>query len=113
MEITKRKNVPWQTLDSSDGWRVGLLGYCKRFSRVGELERHNLTREAFVLVKGEATVHVADKDLKVSSLAMEIGNIYTVDRGEWHHITVSKDALVVVIESSDTSQENTDIITFA
>jgi ureidoglycolate hydrolase len=113
MEITKRKNVPWQTFDNPDGWRVGILGYCKRFSRVGELERHNLTCESFILVKGKATVHVADKNLNVSSFVMDIGNIYTVDRGEWHHITLSEDALVLVVENRDTSEENTDIITFA
>ena len=42
---------------------------------------------------------------------MESGIIYNVPKGEWHHIVVSEDALVMVVEDSDTSKENTERVT--
>lgn len=39
---------------------------------------------------------------------MEIGTVYNVPAMEWHHIVVSGDATVMVVEDSDTSKENTE-----
>ena len=39
---------------------------------------------------------------------MENGIVYNVPKCEWHHIVVSEDALVMVVENSDTSKENTE-----
>lgn len=77
------------------------------------LERHNQTDEAFILVKGEATLYIADKEINVTEYKMERGALYNVPKGEWHHIVVSRDALVAVVENSDTSSENSDYLTLA
>ena len=34
--------------------------------------------------------------------------VYNIPKGEWHHITVSDDITVMVVENSDTSPENTE-----
>jgi hypothetical protein len=44
---------------------------------------------------------------------MEQGVIYNVTKGEWHGIVVSSDALVMVVENSDTTEENSDYIYLA
>ena len=44
---------------------------------------------------------------------MEKGVIYNVAKGEWHGIVVSSDALVMVVENSDTTEENSDYIYLA
>lgn len=113
MEIKKSEGNGWEIGALSDGWLVGLLSYGEKFSRLSALERHNLTDEAFVLNCGEATLYTADKDLNITPHKMEKGAVYTVKKGEWHHIVVSKDALVTVVENSDTSKENSDYLTLA
>ena len=41
---------------------------------------------------------------------METCKVYTIGRGVWHHITVSEDATVMVVENADTSLQNTERI---
>ncbi len=113
MEVKRGGYKQWEVGAQFEGWLVGLLSYGERFSKFSMLERHNKTEEAFILVKGEATLYIADKDIKVTEYKMEQGAVYNVAKGEWHHIVVSRDALVVVVENSDTSSENSDYITLA
>lgn len=113
MEIKKNTGKPWEICAQYGAWRVGMLAYGEKFSKFSMLERHNCTDEAFVLVKGEATLYVADEELSVSSHKMEQGTVYNVKKGEWHHIVVSRDALAIVIENSDTTSENSDYLTLA
>ena len=84
-------------------WKVGALRYNERFSRLGEMERHLLTDEVFILLSGKATLYT-----DTESVEMEIGNTYSVPIGVWHHIVVSEDALVIVVENRNTSIENTE-----
>jgi mannose-6-phosphate isomerase-like protein (cupin superfamily) len=84
-------------------WKVGMLHYNERFSRLGEMERHLLTDEVFVLVSGKATLYTESE-----AVEMEQGSVYTVPVGVWHHIVVSEDANVIVVENRNTSIENTE-----
>lgn len=84
-------------------WKVGILRYNERFSRLGEMERHLLTDEVFVLVSGSADLYTDEETLK-----MDVGTVYTVPAKVWHHIVVSKDATVIVVENRNTSIENTE-----
>ncbi len=113
MEIKRNEGKQWEIGAQFEGWLVGLLAYGEKFSRFSMLERHNQTDEAFILVKGEATLYIADKEINVTEYKMERGALYNVPKGEWHHIVVSRDALVAVVENSDTSSENSDYLTFA
>ena len=40
---------------------------------------------------------------------MEPCKIYNVPQGTWHHIVVSEDVAVLVVENSDISKDNTDV----
>lgn len=86
-----------------EGWKIGFLRYSERFSKFGILERHNETDEAFVLLAGNATLYTDE-----NSCIMENGVLYNIPKGVWHHITVSEDATVMVVENSNTSKENTE-----
>ena len=87
----------------SGAWKLGLLGYSERFSRFCEMERHLLTDEAFVLLDGEATLHTES-----GAVQMKKFTVYNVPAGVWHHITVSRDGKVMVVENRNTSRENTE-----
>ena len=39
---------------------------------------------------------------------MKQGDVYTVPAAVWHHIVVSEDASVLVVENRNTSKENTE-----
>ena len=87
-----------------EGWKIGLLRYSERFSSFKVLERHLLTDEAFILLLGSAVLYTETEQIE-----MEKGVVYNVPKGEYHHIVVSEDATVMVVENSNTSEDNTEI----
>lgn len=87
----------------SGEWKMGLLGYSERFAKLAEMERHLLTDEAFVLLDGSATLHTDSE-----SVEMEKHKVYNVPAGVWHHITLSPDGKVLVVENRNTSRNNTE-----
>lgn len=88
------------------GWKLGFLRYSQRFSKFTELERHLQTDEVFVLLEGTATLYT-----KTEKRSMKGKTLYNIPRGIWHHIVVSPDATVLVIENSNTTKENTERMT--
>ena len=93
---------------TTTNWKIGLLRFSERFSKPCVLERHLKTDEAFVLLNGSADLYIKKADETLEITPMENGVIYNIPKGEWHHIVVSRDALVMVVENSDTSKENTE-----
>lgn len=103
METIRHNNEGWKVLKEYEGWKIGCLRYSERFSGLGEMERHLETDEVFVLLEGDAVLCVENETMN-----MEKGTLYNVPKGEWHHIVVSKDASVLVVENSNTSKKNTE-----
>ena len=92
-----------------EAWRVAILRYADRFDRKNlcRLERHHLTDEVFVLLEGEATLIIGEK---CEECRMEAGRIYNVKKDVWHHIIVSHDARVLIVENDNTGIENTEYL---
>ena len=103
IEISSHIEDGFKVMTEFGEWKVGMLRYSERFSRVGEMERRLLSNEVFVLASGKATLYT-DKE----TVEMEMNTVYTVPVGTWHHIVVSKDATVIVVENRNTSIENTE-----
>ena len=103
IEVRKHTAEGFKVMTEYGEWKVGILRYNERFSRLGEMERHLLTDEVFVLVTGSADLYTDEETLK-----MDVGAVYTVPATVWHHIVVSKDATVIVVESRNTSIKNTE-----
>ncbi len=103
IEISSHCGEGFKVLHLTDGFKIGSLRYNKRFSEYKELERHNESDEAFVLLFGEATLYTEKETVK-----MKKQTLYNIPKGEWHHIVVSPDAEVLVIERDDVSLDNTD-----
>lgn len=108
MEKYTYNGEDFKAIISNDNWKIGLLKYSERFAKFGVLERHLKTDEAFILLKGEAVLYVRDEQNVINETKMEPEAVYNVLKGEWHHIVVSEDATVLVVENSDTSKENTE-----
>ncbi len=105
MQIFDYNGEDFSAVMKYEGWKIGFLRYSERFSAFRVLERHNLTDEAFVLLAGSATLY-EDRTPTV----MEPCKVYNIPKGVWHHIVVSEDATVLVIENSNTSKDNTERI---
>lgn len=111
MDIYSYNGEDFKAVLTTEKWKIGLLKYSERFSKLCVWERHMKTDEVFVLLEGNACLHIKDSNEKVSQTQMEKGFVYNVPKCEWHHIVVSPDALVLVVENSDTSKENTEKVT--
>ena len=101
--IGKFTGNDFQVMTQFEGWKIGLLRHSERFSACRQMERHLLTDEVFVLLSGSAVLYVEQEQIP-----MESNTIYNVKKGVWHHIVVSEDATVMVVENSSTSKENTE-----
>ncbi len=105
MQIFDYNGNDFKAVMSFEGWKIGLLRYSDRFSDFKVKERHLKTDECFVLLEGEATLYENDTPYK-----MEKSKVYNIEKGVWHHIVVSRDATVLVVENSNTSADNTERI---
>ena len=97
----------FDTLHVFDGWKVAFITYAEQYDELKLLKRHTQTDEVFVLIKGEATLYSADGEQPLVLTKMEKEKLYNVKKNTWHHLSVSKDALLIVVENSDTTKENT------
>lgn len=103
MEIYGHNGEGWKPLFDFEGWRIGMIHYDERFSKRVEDERHLLTDESFVLLKGNAVIYEENEEF-----VMEPFKVYNVKKGLWHHIVLSEDAEVLVVENSNTARENSE-----
>ena len=103
METHIHKGEGFQVLKQFEGWKIGYLRYTDRFSKYDQLERHLETDEVFVLLEGEATLYTEEE-----TCVMEKNVLYNIPKGVWHHIVVSEDATVLVVENSNTTKDNTE-----
>ena len=108
IEIKTYTGEGYLPLVDFESWRVAFLRRNERFSRLEELERHLETDEVFVLLEGSATLYTRADSGELCSFAMEERTVYNVRRGVWHHIVVSEDATVLIVENADTTKENSE-----
>lgn len=106
IEIFEYNGNDFKAVMQYEGWKIGLLRYSKRFSSLQQMERHTLSDEAFILLCGESALYIVDEN-NIKKYAMENGKVYNVKKNTWHHIIVTDKTTVLVVENSNTSQENT------
>lgn len=94
-----------------ESWRVAIANFGDHFDRerYHYLERHLLTDEVFVLLKGNATL-VTGKEFLETPLT--IGKLYNIKKGAWHALLMEKDAKVLIVENHNTSRENSEYYYF-
>ena len=107
MKICECADEGYRRLVENPVWTVAVINYAPRFDAANfvRMERHMKTDEVFVLLAGRATLVVGETMERVE---MEPTKIYTMEQGEWHHVLLSRDAKVLVVENADTCPGNTE-----
>lgn len=96
-------------------WRVAVLKFCEDLliENIVHMQKHLLTDEVFVLLKGSCTLFLAgdgEKTGELKKVNMRTGNVYVVKRGVWHNHIMSQDGEVLIVENSNTSDDNSPVI---
>lgn len=106
VEILNFSGEGYMPLVSYNGWRVAIINYKEslEIECFDSMEMHTETDEVFIPIKGKSTLYAGDSIRKIE---MEEGKIYNVRKNVWHHICMSKDACVAVVENEDTGKKNT------
>ncbi len=107
VEVLCYEGSDYQPVMSFKSWRVAFLNYGETQDEniAARAERHLLTDEVFVLLKGSAQLLIG-KDKK--RLPMELCKVYNVKQGVWHCVNMSRDAKILIIEEDNTSADNSE-----
>ena len=99
----------------NEKWTVGIKNWrpANDVTGIDCLERHNKTDELFVLVEGACTLVYANETengLVFDAVKMEKDKVYNIPATLWHNTITQKDTKMILIEDSNTSMENSDIL---
>lgn len=89
----------------SQGWRLACSDYCgvkNGLESFQSFEKHLNTEEAFILLKGDAYIVTAGKKKKPEKFSVRkmcLGQIYIIEKEEWHLSIFAKDTLVLIVEN--------------
>ncbi|MBQ9131922.1 MAG: cupin domain-containing protein [Clostridia bacterium] len=111
IEVKKFSGEGYFPLISYNGWRVAIANFCERLreENLCKVERHTKTDEVFILLQGEAVLHIG---MELNRIPMESGKLYNVTCGQWHAISMTPDTKVAIVENDDTGKDNTEYYYF-
>lgn len=104
-----------QRVFENEKWMVGIKNWkpANDITGIDCLERHNETDELFVLVAGSCTLIYANETnggIQFGAVKMEPQKVYNIPAALWHNTITQKDTKMILIEDSNTSMENSDIL---
>lgn len=91
-----------------EGWKIAYITSAEQYGELKVVKRHTQTDEVFILINGSATLFTADGDCPLEKTVLEKEKLYIVKKNTWHHLAVSDNALLIVVENSNTNRENTE-----
>ena len=111
LEVYDWSGEGFEPLVFTDGWQAALLNWEPLFDRrnLDEIERHNLTDEVFVLLRGKALLFTCPDGSALEAVEMDMGKIYNVPAGVWHNLVATRDVSFLIVENRDTHIYDTEI----
>lgn len=111
LEIKEFSGEGYAPLIAYNGWLVAVVNACERLleENICKVERHPESDEVFVLLEGEAVLHVGMERTRVP---LETGKFYNVRHGEWHAISLTPGSKVAIVENDGTGVENSEYYYF-
>ncbi len=114
LEIREYTGEGYNPVIDYDKWRVAILNYIDELlpENITNMQKHDDTDEVFVLLKGNCILYIAEGEEEFGTIYgedLKPYKMYNVKRSVWHNHTLSKDAMVLIIENKNTSEENSPI----
>jgi hypothetical protein len=111
LEIHQYSDEGYKPLIDYGEWRVAILRFISELlpENISKMQRHDQTDEVFVLLKGRCIIFLGEGVEHVSEIYaqdMEPLKLYNVKKSCWHTHTLSKDAVVLIVENRDTVKDN-------
>ena len=111
LDIKEYNGDGYKPLIDFESWRVAVLKYCDELlpENIYKLQRHEESDEVFVLLQGHCTLFIADGKEEVGTIhhqPMESLKLYNIKKTTWHSHTLSKDAVVLIVENVNTCLTN-------
>ena len=97
-------------MTNTDKWQVAYITYSDAYDELKELKRHMTTDEVMILVHGSAALYTYENG-RIDCIEMKKDVTYNIKQATWHHLKVSKDALLIVVEDSNITKESTERMT--
>jgi hypothetical protein len=111
LEVRDHDKEGYRPLIDHGAWRVAILNYSDalRVENLTNMQRHNETDEVFVLLRGRCILFLGegtDAVTTVHATDMRPCKLYNVKKAVWHTHTLSRNAMVLIVENRDTTLEN-------
>jgi len=111
IEIKSYAGEGYKPVVDYEKWRVAILKYCDELlpNAINKMQRHDETDEVFVLLQGKCILFLADGEAAVGGIIAEDMvplKIYNIKKSVWHTHTLSRDAVVLIVENVDTTIDN-------
>lgn len=111
LEVRECVDAGYRPLIDFGAWRVAILNFAEELQpeNLTRMQRHNETDEVFVLLQGRCILFLGHGDETVTQVVaedMQPCRIYNVKKAAWHTHTLSKDAMVLIVENRDTTYDN-------
>jgi hypothetical protein len=113
LEIREWQGEGYQPCVDYGAWRVALLRYIDELlpQVIDAMECHNGTDEVFVLLNGRCILFIGEGDGEIEMIHpvdMVPHKLYNVKKGVYHTHTLSRDAIVLIVENRETGPMNSD-----
>lgn len=110
VEIHSHEGIGYSRLFHCRDFRVAMLNYHPELdiADISNFQQHSLTDEAFILLKGNCTLFLAEDETlqNIYAVPLEPGKVFNVKQGTYHTHTLSEDASVLIVEAEDTCDAN-------
>jgi len=113
IQIYGTDNPGYNPVFPSNDWLLAISNYKSPFPQHGKIYfgRHNTTDEVFVLIEGEARMHMYDEANGIHEITpFERGKLYVVPKGQWHNAELMEGAKLLIAENQDTSDTDSTYI---
>lgn len=114
IEIAEFPLEGYEPLIDYESWRVAVLKYCEdvRIENIKSMQKHDLTDEVFVLIKGQCILFTAgngDTPGELGYVQMQPQKVYNVKKGVWHNHILDEPGEVLIVENRNTCDENSPV----
>jgi ureidoglycolate hydrolase len=91
-------------------WMIAILNWEPSTERdnLKEIERHNLSDEVFVLLRGQVVLILHPDGEALTAHNLQPNSVYNVPAGVWHNVILSRDAKVLIVENNSTHLHDTE-----